>query len=300
MAIPSTVDFKQFQDRKMSLEKPTDNFTMVPNAFLDEQLNKIEYVSELKITLAVIRKTIGFGKQHDIISLSQFEKLTGLGHASVVDGLKYALDRGLVTRLKQGQYWVYSIQVVSLGYPLDESSSPGIPEVVASGDTQKKDLNKKLTKDKSLGELHSQAATASNILEFISTDSPPDKASQSTFSGEHIPVDLKSKRASREKTQPQSEKKARAAPSWQDLPQFVIWRKYADIKGYRPWPNPQQRELIIKHIPSDPENLERWEGLIVLWLDRKRNYKIFNIDGLVDVFVNGWREKPNSRKGQYQ
>jgi hypothetical protein len=83
-------------------------------------------------TLAIIRKTIGYGKRSDIISYSQFEEMTGMTRPSVCDGINYALERGLVTREKSGQYWQYSIKVVAIDYQYaGTTSSHRLPEVVA-------------------------------------------------------------------------------------------------------------------------------------------------------------------------
>lgn len=126
---------KNKQERYMTEdETPTENFTKVPNAFLDSHLNQITHLPELKITLAVIRKTAGFGKKTDIISYSQFEEMTGMSRPSVCDGINYALERGLVIREKVGQYWSYSIKVVATDYQSTQTtSSHRVPEVVALG-----------------------------------------------------------------------------------------------------------------------------------------------------------------------
>jgi phage replication O-like protein O len=159
MASSATLDFKSFQDRKlMTDEKSNDGYTKLPNAVVDEHLKDIDNVSELKVTIVVIRKTIGYQKKSDIISTSQFEEITGLAHQSVIDGLKLALDRGIISRERIGQYWSYSVKVVQ---PVDTFIMEGSPasrlevvqpvdhlspKVVQPVDTQKKGLNKTLKK----------------------------------------------------------------------------------------------------------------------------------------------------------
>jgi phage replication O-like protein O len=86
MALPANLN--EIRERKMSEENnSSETFTKVPNAFLDNHLNKITHLPELKITLAIIRKTIGYGKRSDIISYSQFEEMTGMTRPSVCDGI---------------------------------------------------------------------------------------------------------------------------------------------------------------------------------------------------------------------
>jgi phage replication O-like protein O len=57
-------------------------FTMVPDEILDTHLSKLSG-SQLKVLLLIIRKTKGWQKKRDQISMSQFMEGTGLTRASV-------------------------------------------------------------------------------------------------------------------------------------------------------------------------------------------------------------------------
>jgi len=72
----------------------------MPDDFFDELLCQIKTQAELKVTLAVMRKTLGWGKDGDHISLTQLEAITGLSHKSVVTGVKRAVARGTLKALK--------------------------------------------------------------------------------------------------------------------------------------------------------------------------------------------------------
>lgn len=74
------------------------NHTQTPNSLFDYWLEKIDSLAELKVTLAIIRKTFGWHKQEDTISISQLMKATGLSRQGVVDGLEAGLKRGLIVR----------------------------------------------------------------------------------------------------------------------------------------------------------------------------------------------------------
>lgn len=63
------------------------NHTQVPNLIFDEFMSKMAG-SELKVFLAICRKTIGWHKDTDSISYSQIQKLTGLGRAAVASAIK--------------------------------------------------------------------------------------------------------------------------------------------------------------------------------------------------------------------
>lgn len=91
-------------------------YTAIPNEFFDEVLPQINNMSELKIILAVFRKTYGWVKEidqktgqpiyklEDEISYSQFEALTGLSSTSVSTGLTRAQSNGYLQKVQQGNY----------------------------------------------------------------------------------------------------------------------------------------------------------------------------------------------------
>jgi phage replication O-like protein O len=97
-------------------EKP--NHTQTPNSFFDESLRTITSLPELKVVLAVIRKTHGWQKTQDKISMSQLEQLTGLKHQSVQRGIELALRDGFIEREASGQSFFYSLKLVT---PCDQS-----------------------------------------------------------------------------------------------------------------------------------------------------------------------------------
>jgi phage replication O-like protein O len=62
------------------------NTTQVPNVLLDVVMPAIKNAS-LRVLLAVARKTYGYQKSADDISLTQLQKLTGLSRQGVVNGI---------------------------------------------------------------------------------------------------------------------------------------------------------------------------------------------------------------------
>ena len=74
----------------------TEGFVPVPNAYF-------EYLAELsgaetKVLLAILRKTAGWRKESDEISIRQLEQMTGLARHSVIAGLRGLLKRGLIAQ----------------------------------------------------------------------------------------------------------------------------------------------------------------------------------------------------------
>ena len=116
-------------------EKP--NHTQTPNSFFDESLRHITSLPELKVVLAVIRKTLGWQKEKDRISMSQIRDLTGMKQQSVKRGIDLALEHGFIEREPVGQHFVYSLKLVT---PCDQShlvtSHTTLPEVVTPCDRE--------------------------------------------------------------------------------------------------------------------------------------------------------------------
>jgi phage replication O-like protein O len=136
--------FKGFED---------PNYTETPNAFYD-LLPQFESLSELKVVLAVIRKTFGWHKQEDLISLTQLEELTGLSRQGVIDGVKLGIQHGLLVRREANvdgnEGYFYGLNLVNnIDYSKKNQSilltttsqQNGLP-LVNNIDTQKKPLNK--------------------------------------------------------------------------------------------------------------------------------------------------------------
>lgn len=104
-------EFKGFEPRL-----DMKGFTQLPNSFFDDVLPNIKSLSELKVLLAVFRKTYGWVshidpesgqpvyKEVDEISMSQFKDLTGLSQPSCVDGVKRAIEHGYLERVRDGTF----------------------------------------------------------------------------------------------------------------------------------------------------------------------------------------------------
>ena len=117
-------------------------FTQVPNIILDEKLKELKS-SELKIFILICRKTFGYQKLKDSISLSQMMKHTGLAKSTVIEAIRGLEKKGIVHKHTDKRTHQYSIKIK----PLTRSNSPKIepaevqksnPELVQKSDTQKK------------------------------------------------------------------------------------------------------------------------------------------------------------------
>ena len=85
----------------------THSFQMA-NGLVDHWLPRLSG-SALKVYLAVVRKTRGWQKQVDLISVSQFERMTGLSRPTVRTALDELLGAGLICTDRTGRinaYWL--------------------------------------------------------------------------------------------------------------------------------------------------------------------------------------------------
>ena len=85
-------------------------YTRVPNALLDhmDELGN----AELRVLLAVVRKTAGYQKACDVISVSQIADMTGLTSRNAQGAVTALLERGLISREVAGkQKYCYRLTI---------------------------------------------------------------------------------------------------------------------------------------------------------------------------------------------
>lgn len=91
------------------MSKYVPNSFQVANAFVDEAMSKISDAS-VKIYLIINRKTRGWAKECDALSITQLEELSGKSHPTVVRCTKELVKVGLVRKHAQSVYGnVYSL-----------------------------------------------------------------------------------------------------------------------------------------------------------------------------------------------
>lgn len=136
------------------------NYTQTPNPLFDDHM-RIMGDAELRVVLCAVRKTFGYHKLEDGISLTQFQRMTGLSRQGVIDGIEAATRRGMMCQVGTGRRGVtiYALRIVSTGQasrpvkPVDQSTTltstgqASRPVLVKPVDTQKK-VVKETTKKK--------------------------------------------------------------------------------------------------------------------------------------------------------
>jgi hypothetical protein len=112
-------------------------FTQFPNAVIALMPDMSE--AELRVTIAIARQTFGWHRERAVISLSDFEEMTGLSRPGVSDGIKAGMARretsGLgITRIPAGQSYSYRLLVKTDDQSTDPAGQAAKPELVNSDD----------------------------------------------------------------------------------------------------------------------------------------------------------------------
>ncbi|MBF7693982.1 replication protein [Acinetobacter pollinis] len=76
------------------------NSFQLPNAFVDEAMSRLSPTANM-LYIVIVRKTRGWQKNEDAISLSQFEKITGLSRKTVIKALNELISYGFVEEYEQ-------------------------------------------------------------------------------------------------------------------------------------------------------------------------------------------------------
>ena len=125
----------------MSFKSP--NYTQTPNELFDELLPEMG-LAELKVTLCVIRHTLGYHRDEVKLSIREIARLTGLTPRSVLEGAKAAKKRGIIHRSVSSNMTATWLAVIAEDTPratkYNATVSPSIPLV---GHKKSKEIKKK-------------------------------------------------------------------------------------------------------------------------------------------------------------
>lgn len=126
----------------------SDGWTMTPNDYLDHMSTLGN--AELRVLLAITRKTIGYQKDTDVISFSQFEEITGLARQHVKGAIDSLLSKGIISRT-DAKRSSFSYQLVTLGNQSPKvTSNEGLPEPVTLGNQSLVTLGSTQNKEKEI------------------------------------------------------------------------------------------------------------------------------------------------------
>lgn len=135
----------------------TENgFTKIANEILEQMVKLRIPPSEKDILLCVIRKTYGWGKKQDRISLTQFEKETELSRMTVVKSLKNLLTRKLLVKSgilygfnKDWETWVVKSGILVKSENIFSKVGYTKSGIVGYTHKRKKEMTKEITEQSS-------------------------------------------------------------------------------------------------------------------------------------------------------
>ena len=127
------------------MSKFIPNAFQIPNSVIDELLAKLT-CAELKCYLFVVRKTKGWNKESDSISVSQFMEVTGLSNRSIITACESLVEMGLLERSGgERKLNTYSVKAFDFSESGEKSSSVKSGENFSeSGEKSLSDLVKKV------------------------------------------------------------------------------------------------------------------------------------------------------------
>jgi len=82
-------------------DKLQPNFSQIPNVIFDEWMRELDHI-EFKIVMVIARKTYGWHKEKDKISLSQYMEMTGASKNGVKQAIIRLIARGYIRQTVMG------------------------------------------------------------------------------------------------------------------------------------------------------------------------------------------------------
>ncbi len=148
--------------------------TQTPNELFDSWLPFLNE-SELKVLLVIMRKTFGWHKTHDVISIGQLTDHTGMLRETVIKAAKSLQKKGMITREVVGangsQQTIYSLIITETSNNSYQSVKPtgpvGLNQPVKT-DPQKKTYSKE-TKQKKQQQTPSAVKTSTTSTVVVSS-----------------------------------------------------------------------------------------------------------------------------------
>lgn len=112
----------------MARPKTDHGFTRLANEYLDQLIGVGLTGREFKIILAIIRKTWGWRQKQTVITLSEFEKMTGIKPNHCTEILKLLTRKNMIVRKKVGNLVSYGPQKDYTLWKLDISQVRVVPK----------------------------------------------------------------------------------------------------------------------------------------------------------------------------
>jgi len=90
-------DFKNMKTLDTTTGFIGPNYTQIPNEVFDDWLPQLQE-TELKVLLAILRKTFGFMQTHEGASLTELEKFTGCTQKCILKSIELLIEKELIEK----------------------------------------------------------------------------------------------------------------------------------------------------------------------------------------------------------
>lgn len=87
-----------------------NNYIQFPTELFEAFMKAKLPATHISVCLAIIRKTYGWHKEEDMISLSQFKELTGLARSYIcAEIIPKLLEKRIIKRTSKGKSYMYKV-----------------------------------------------------------------------------------------------------------------------------------------------------------------------------------------------
>jgi len=156
----------------MASPQKENGFTPLANEILERLVKTALLGAEFQVLLHILRKTYGFRKKDDWISLTQFQKGTGLSRPTVVKSLKTLVLRRIIIKSincdysfnKDWETWV--VKTALLVKPAFITSKHRLTDASKDRLTHKRNYQKKITKEITETKVSTKKSMKSNSFKY--------------------------------------------------------------------------------------------------------------------------------------
>jgi phage replication O-like protein O len=220
--------------------KPNKNFTRIPNTMLESLAASDLMPSEYKLVLAVARKTYGFNKDVDRISVSQLMQITGLSRRGIVYAMQNLEAKNILAIQRQrGRGIKNSINSISL----NENTEQWVVQRKASQYSNMLKLKRKIYEKycKNSGAENRGSAEKRHFSSATQLH-PQKKYTKETFSPNSVEFGLsKFLFSSIQKNEPKVKE-----------PDFHLWARHIDYMLRLDGRSQNEIKAVIQYCQSDP------------------------------------------------
>ena len=238
-------------------------WTQTPNFIYDLMPEMKE--AEIKVVMLIVRQTIGWQRESVSLSVSDFKRMTGLAQASVVSGIKAALDHGILERTGDKNSYTYKI-IEPVATPKSVQNLNRFDEPV-----QILNQNGSNSESKSVQNLND-----TNIKRIKEKEETKEIVADATPTPPVAPVVVKEK--------PKRHRKPAAKePAAPKHPAVLAYHEQRNR-----WPNSVQEKALASVVVD----LELWRLVLEKW--HLKGYSPVNVDGMLDWYKHPEKFAPRN------